>query len=117
MSAPRISRLRGIASLATLLLVLQVVAGGAVTLADASEPLTAASHIEAQHEPGCPVLHDVSRCVLCHYAGMRIVVQQTAGSTPARPRPIGAPPLDPVPVVAADVHLTAPARAPPALLS
>src|SRR6266540_5154097 len=56
------------ASLASVLLLLQVVAGGAVTLADASEPLTVASHIEAPHEFGCPVVHDALRCALCHYA-------------------------------------------------
>jgi hypothetical protein len=105
------------APLAGVLLLLQAAAGGAVTLADASEPLTAASHIEARHEPACPVLHDVSRCALCHYAGTRVVVQQTPVTPPARPQVIAAPRRDVVPVVAADVRLTAPARAPPALLS
>jgi len=101
------------ASLASVLLLLQVVAGGAVSLADASEPLTAASHIEARHEPGCPVLHDALRCALCHYAGTRVVVQQTAITTPDRPAPIVAPRVDPVPVIAARLQFTASPRAPP----
>ncbi len=113
MSAPRISRLRRIPSLATLLLLLQAVAGSAVTLADAAEPLTVASHIEAQHEPGCPVVHDALRCALCHYAGTRVVVQQAAITTPDRPAPIVAPRVDPVPVVAASLQFTASPRAPP----
>jgi hypothetical protein len=104
-------------SLAAVLLALQAVAGGAVTLADAFEPLTAASHIEAPHELGCPVVHDALRCALCHYAGTRVVVQQTAITAPARPQLIAVPRRDPVPVVAADVCLTSHARAPPALLS
>jgi hypothetical protein len=115
--APRISRRRGTPSLAALLLVLQAVAGGAVTLADAAEPLTVASHIEAQHELGCPVVHDALRCALCHYAGTRVAVQQTAITMPSRPEPVVALQLDPVPLSGATVHLTAPARAPPALLS
>jgi hypothetical protein len=116
-SAPRISRLRRIPSLATLLLVLQAVAGGAVTLADAREPLTVASHIEAQHEPGCPVVHDALRCALCHYAGIRVVVQQTATTAQDHPVPMVAPRLDPVLVVAVAVHFTASPRAPPLFLS
>lgn len=99
------------------LLTLQTVAGGAVTLADAREPLTATSHIEAQHEPGCPVLHDALRCALCHYTATRVVVQQTFAPAFSRPERRSAPPVDAVPVVAAAVHLTAPARAPPLFLS
>jgi hypothetical protein len=116
-SAFRIGRPRGTTWLAALLLLLQAAAGGAVSLADASEPLTAPSHVEARHEPGCPVLHDALRCALCHYAATRIVVQRTTITAPALPQPIATPRRDPVPVVAADVQLTAPARAPPALLS
>jgi hypothetical protein len=112
-SAPRIGRLRSAAWLAALLLVLQAAAGGAVSLADASEPLTAPSHIEAQHEPGCPVLHDAVRCALCHYAGTRIVVQQTAITAPSRHEPMMAPRRDAVAVVAVTILFTASPRAPP----
>jgi hypothetical protein len=102
-----------VSALRILLLALQVVAGGAVSLADASEPLKADSHIEAQHEPGCPVLHDALRCALCHYAGTQVVVQQKAITAPARPEPLVAPRLDPVAVVAVTILFTASPRAPP----
>ncbi len=99
------------------LLVLQVVVGGAVTLAEAGEPLTAASHIEAQHEPGCPVLHDALRCALCHYAGTRVVVQQTFTPGFSQTEQRGTPPPDAVPAVIAGVRLTVHPRAPPVFLS
>lgn len=66
---------RGTRSLATLLLVLQGLAGSAVSLAHASEPLTAPIHIEAQHASTCVALHDELRCTLCHYAGSYIQAQ------------------------------------------
>jgi hypothetical protein len=104
-------------SLAFALLVLQTVAGGAVTLADAREPLTAESHVEAGHEPGCPVLHDALRCALCHYSVTRVVVQQTFAPAVSRPERRIAPPVDAVPTVSTSVRLTVHSRAPPALLS
>lgn len=113
MSAPRISRLRSTSWLAALLLVLQAAAGGAVSLADASEPVTAPSHIEAQHEAACPVLHDALRCALCHYAGTRVIVQHTAIILPSRPQAMVAPRLDSARVVALAIHFTASPRAPP----
>ena len=57
--------------LAALLLVLQGLAGGAVSLAHASERLSAPAHIEAQHGAGCVALHDGLRCGLCQFAGSR----------------------------------------------
>lgn len=63
-------------SLATLLLLLQGLAGGAVSLAHASERLSAPIHIEAQHASACIALHDELRCTLCHYAGSHIQSQQ-----------------------------------------
>jgi hypothetical protein len=62
--------------LATLLLVLQALAGSAVSLAHASERLSAPIHIEAQHASACVVLHDELRCTLCHYAGSQLQAQQ-----------------------------------------
>jgi hypothetical protein len=105
------------AALSGALLLLQAAAGGAVTLAHASEPLTAASHIEAQHEPGCPVLHDALRCALCHYAGAQVVVQQALIAPRSHPAPVRVPSTHRVVVVASAVHRTRPARAPPAFLS
>jgi hypothetical protein len=104
-------------SLACSLLVLQGLAGGAVTLAEAREPLTAASHIEAQHEPGCPVLHDALRCALCHYAGTRVAVQQTftPGFSQTEQRSPAA--ATAVSAVIVAVRSSIQSRAPPAVLS
>jgi hypothetical protein len=99
--------------LAAPLLALQAVAGGAVTLADASEPLTVASHIEEQRAPTCPVLHDALRCALCHFAGTRVALPATVVTAPAEPIRVAAPRLDYVAVVATAVRYTAPPRAPP----
>ncbi|HYL21669.1 MAG TPA: hypothetical protein VEU74_07895 [Gemmatimonadales bacterium] len=63
--------------LATLLLVLQGLAGGAVSLAHASERLTAPAHIEVQHGSACLALHDELRCALCHWAGAQAVSRPT----------------------------------------
>ena len=105
------------AAFAAVLLLLQGVAGAAVTLAHAAEPLSAASHIEGQHEPGCPALHDVQTCALCHYAGARVAPQQIVRITSAQVELTRAPVLEPVPVPTSVVHLTPPARAPPLFLS
>ena len=100
-------------SLATLLLVLQALAGGAVSLAHASERLSAPVHIEAQHASACIVLHDELRCTLCHYAGSQLQAQQprtqpaaAAATDSPLPRPGTAP------VCRAD-RRTAPPRGPP----
>lgn len=100
--------------LAALLLVLQGLAGGAVSLAHASERLTAPAHIEAQHGAGCLALHDSLRCGLCHFAGSQVTTQQVRAQGPVaatierRPRE-----RDAAPVARPDRH-TAPPRAPPA---
>jgi hypothetical protein len=100
--------------LATLLLVLQGLAGGAVSLAHASERLTAPVHIEAQHSSACVALHDELRCALCHYAGLR-VLPQTARRTPAATDSIERrPPQVPLNWHGDPSHLSAPPRAPPA---
>jgi hypothetical protein len=69
--------------LAALLLVLQGLAGGAVSLAHASERLTAPAHIEAQHGAGCLALHDSLRCSLCQFAGSQVISQHVRTHTPA----------------------------------
>ena len=63
--------------LAALLLVFQGLAGGAVSLAHASERLTAPAHIEAQHGSACLALHDELRCALCHWAGAQAASRPT----------------------------------------
>ena len=76
--------------LATLLLVLQGLAGGAVSLAHASERLTAPAHIEAQHGSACLALHDELRCALCQWAGAQAAPPRDAARTPM-PSRRGAP--------------------------
>ena len=71
------TRNRWTRSLATLLLVLQGFAGGAVSLAHASERITAPAHIEAQHGSACLALHDELRCALCQWAGAQAVSRPT----------------------------------------
>ena len=100
--------------LAALLLVLQGLAGGAVSLAHASERLSAPAHVEAQHGAGCVALHDGLRCPLCQYAGSQVTAppvraQATAANTIER-RPVA---RSVAPYRRPD-HSTAPPRAPPA---
>ncbi len=99
--------------LAALLLVLEGLAGGAVSLAHASERLSAPIHIEAQHAAACVALHDELRCALCHYAGLQVASRHPQTQAPAatateRPRPGRAA----LPACRPD-RRTAPPRAPP----
>jgi len=109
----RTTHRRSTAPLAALLLVLQGLAGGIVSLAHASERFTAPAHVEAQHSSSCLVLHDALRCPLCHYAGTRVVPQQVRLQPPATNGPER--PCARVEVVRASDpgYLTAPPRAPP----
>jgi hypothetical protein len=104
-------------SLAALLLVLQGLSGGAVTLAHAREPFTAPAHLEAQQGSSCIPLHDPLRCALCHFAGAPITPAVARHPAPdvrlVERRPAAA---DPAPHTSPD-HLTAPPRAPPVSLS
>jgi hypothetical protein len=101
----------------TLLLVIQALGGGAVTLAHARDVVTAPAAFESSHDARCPVLHDALRCALCHYASAQVVVHRTVTTLPSRPTLVRVPSTQRVVVVASVVHHTAPARAPPALLS
>ena len=60
-----------------ILLVLQAVGSGAVTLAHAAERSTAPVAIEAQHDARCVVLHDAVRCAVCHHAGTQVATPRT----------------------------------------
>lgn len=99
--------------LAALLLVLQGLAGGAVSLAHASERLTAPAHIEAQHGAGCLALHDSLRCTLCQFTGSQVASHYVRTHTPAtatverRARERDAAPAS------RPAHWAAPPRAPP----
>jgi hypothetical protein len=100
----------------TILLAIQVLGGGAVTIAHARDAVVAQPGIEAGHTARCAILHDELRCALCHYAAARVVTQQvfTIETSAAAVRF-----THPQPV--ASVHSidrrTTPARAPPAVLS
>ena len=79
------TRNRWTRGLAALLLVLQGLAGGAVSLAHASERLSAPAHIESQHGAGCLALHDGLRCGLCQFAGSQVTPQQVRTQAQAAP--------------------------------
>ena len=100
-----------------ILLAIQALGGGAITLAHARDVVVAPPGLEASHDAQCAILHDEVRCALCHYASARITVQQDVllpAAPPARALPT--PSLTAV-VVPSAVPPTAPARAPPASLS
>jgi hypothetical protein len=99
-----------------LLLVIQALGGGAVTLAHARDVVAAPPGVEASHDARCVILHDEMRCALCHYASARIVSPPVfTFATPSAP--VRFTPVQPVVSVADVVRLTSPARAPPQLLS
>ena len=99
----------------TLLLAIQALGGGAISLAHAREEAVAPPHFEAAHEH-CAVLHDELRCALCQYASARVVTQQAF--TLAEPATtVRFAPVAQVFSVPAAVRRTAPARAPPLFLS
>jgi len=99
------------------LLAIQVLGGGAVTLAHARDVVTAPAAFESHHDARCLVLHDALRCALCHYAGAQVVVQRAVSAPPSRPARVLVPATRRIVIVSSAVHRTAPARAPPALLS
>jgi hypothetical protein len=100
----------------TLLLAIQALGGGAISLAHARDAVVAPPGFEAGHNARCAILHDELRCALCHYASARVVTQQAFTlPAPATTRALAAVPC--VFSVAATVRLTAPARAPPLFLS
>jgi len=103
--------------LAALLVVVQALASGAVTLAHARERFSAPAHVESRHSSGCLVLHDELRCALCHFAGAplaRLVVRHLAPDLTLVERRPGA--ADPAPR-SRPTHLSAPPRAPPITVS
>src|SRR5688572_7544219 len=99
-----------------LLLVVQVLGGGAITLAHARDVVAAPPGVEASHDGRCAILHDELRCALCHYAGARVVTHQIV--TLATPdESIRFTPVEPIFDVASVTTATASARAPPPSLS
>lgn len=117
MNALGTKRHRSTAPLTALLLVLQGLTGGAVSLVHASERFNAPAHVEAQHSSSCLVLHDAMKCPQCQHAGAYTVGRHLRGLVSAGPvaEPHAAP--------AGSAHAAAPEhpasrpRAPPAPLS
>lgn len=99
-----------------ILLVLQALGSGAVSLAHARDGVVPPPGIEASHTARCAILHDELRCALCQYASARVVTQQTF-TLPAPTAAVRTVFSEPVEWVAAVVQSTAPARAPPPSLS
>jgi hypothetical protein len=101
-----------------ILLAIQALGGGAVSLAHAREDgaVSQPAGFEASHNARCAILHDELRCALCQYASARVITQQAFTiATPARD--VRFAPEQPAVLLAAVALLTAPARAPPPLLS
>ena len=99
-----------------ILLAIQAIGGGAVTLAHARDVVVAPPAFEASHSHGCPILHDEVRCALCHYMNARVVSQHRF-TIPTPAETTRFTPVQPVFPVATLTRLTVPARAPPVLLS
>lgn len=99
-----------------LLLAIQALGGGAITLAHARDVVVAPPGFEASHNGRCAILHDELRCALCHYASARVVTQQPFTLTTPRIA-IRVVTVQPVVTFAAVDPLTSLARAPPPSLS
>jgi len=99
-----------------ILLAIQALGGGAITLAHARDVVVAPAGVEASHDARCAILHDELRCALCHYASSRVVTAPTF--TLALPATaVRFAPAQPIACFAAVARLTALARAPPPILS
>ena len=99
-----------------ILLAIQALGGGAITLAHARDVVVAPVGIEASHDARCAILHDEMRCALCHYACTRVVTQHTF-TIPAPAPVVRITFVQPRYTARSVAHHTAPARAPPAALS
>jgi len=99
------------------LLAVQALASGAVSLAPARDVLVAPAGVETSHSSRCAILHDELRCALCHYAGTRVVAQHTIVNPSAPVARALFVPVQFVPVITAAVRFIPPPRAPPSVLS
>src|SRR2546425_9821093 len=98
------------------LLVVQALASGAVSLAHARDVLVAPAGIEASHSSRCAILHDELRCALGHYAGTRVVAQHTIVNLSAPVARALFVPVQFVPLVRLAALLPPPPPRPPAPL-
>jgi hypothetical protein len=100
----------------SILLAIQALGGGAVSLAHARDAVVAPPGYEASHSARCAILHDELRCALCQYASAHVVTQHAfTFAVPATD--VRVTPAPYIVSFAADVPLTSPARAPPLSLS
>lgn len=99
-----------------LLLVIQALGGGAVTLAHAADRNVAVVHIETKHDATCAVAHDAMRCALCHYAGITGVVAAPRFVTVVAAVVIAVPPATATATTRPLLFFGSP-RAPPTALS
>src|SRR4029077_16475336 len=60
-----------------ILLALQALGGGAISLAHARDVGVPPPGVDASHTAGCAILHDEMRCALCQYASARVVTPPT----------------------------------------
>lgn len=97
-----------------ILLAIQALGGGAITLAHARDVAAAPPGVEARHDGRCAILHNEVRCALCQYASARVIAQHSF-TVPLRAEPVRLTPVQPAFSVAGVDLLTAPARAPPLL--
>ncbi|PYO88458.1 MAG: hypothetical protein DMD66_07530 [Gemmatimonadetes bacterium] len=95
-----------------ILLALQALGGGAISLAHARDVVVAPPGFEASHTARCAILHDEMRCALCQYASARVVTPPTF-TIPERAAGVRFAPEQRGVSIATVVRLTAPARAPP----
>lgn len=100
----------------SIFLAIQMLGGGAVTLAHARDVVVAQPGVEASHSARCAILHDELRCALCHYASARVVAPQTMAVPPVPAREIRmTAPRSAGRIAPAFTITSSPPRAPPAL--
>ena len=100
----------------SILLAIQALGGGAISLAHARDAVVAPPGYEASHSARCAILHDELRCALCQYARARVVTQHAfTFAVPATD--VRFTPVQRVVTFAAAAPLTSSARAPPLPLS
>ena len=99
-----------------ILLVIQALGGGAVSIAHARDAVVQPPGYEASHDARCAILHDEMRCALCHYASARVLTQQVF----TLPAPVAQRRVTPAQITRfapSPERFTPPPRGPPAFLS
>jgi hypothetical protein len=113
----RLLEIRVMRGCAALLLMIQALGGGAVSLAHARDVVQAPPAFEATHDGTCPILHNGPGCALCQYAGARVVTHEVVELLTPPPARVLIAADRLVVAVASDVRRTPPSRAPPSFTS